>query len=335
MANAGGATELESRRLPSWSAAIKAKLLDQRRDGVGWGYRRGTTPAIEASATAALALLAYARAGQEPAQEAEAAEIAQTTARWIAQQQLDDGALAVRPGLKAPNWPTPCAIWLWNAAPGFDPEIRRALSWLLETEGVKIPRQGNEPTAHDSMIPGWPWVADTHSWLEPTSMAVLALRCRVLEQALRAQDGLRLIRDRALPKGGWNYGNTAVFNTELRAQPAPTGLALAALAGTPAPEAEIARIVDRASRYLLETLPETNAPCSLGWGVLGLTAWGLAPQASQGWIERAAVRLLERENAADPWRLSHLLLAVAAPTALPLFGSTMAAAPAVPQEDRQ
>ena len=39
-----------------------------------------------------------------------------------------------------------------------------------------------------------------------------------------------MIIDRALPHGGWNYGNKVVFGHELRPQPGPTGMALLALA---------------------------------------------------------------------------------------------------------
>ena len=62
----------------------------------------------------------------------------------------------------------------------------------------------------------------------------------------RVVEGYRLIRDRAIVTGGWNYGNKSAFGHPLRPQPAPTGLALLALAGRD----ERTPIVDGAIRYL-------------------------------------------------------------------------------------
>jgi hypothetical protein len=77
--------------------------------------------------------------------------------------------------------------------------------------------------------------------------------------------GPRLIRDREIEAGGWNYGNKEVFGRELRPQPGPTGLALiASRARRPL------GAVGRATDYLLAALPGTRASASLGWGLLGL-----------------------------------------------------------------
>ena len=75
-------------------------------------------------------------------------------------------------------------------------------------------------------------------------------------------------------------GNPIVFGTPLRALPAPTGLALLALAaaGKPVPA------IGPAIRFLQHALSQTLAPVSLGWGLLGLRAWGAEPRGSaSGW----------------------------------------------------
>ena len=98
----------------------------------------------------------------------------------------------------------------------------------------------------------------------------------------RVGQGIRLLADRALAHGGWNYGNTSVFGRELRPQPGPTGQALVALAAVPGKHAD--RAVDPAVAYLKRVLPGVRAPISLGWGVLGLRAWNACPDTARAWL---------------------------------------------------
>ena len=138
-------------------------------------------------------------------------------------------------------------------------------------------------------------------------MAVTALAAEGLGAHPRVEEGSRLILDRALPHGGWNYGNRRVFGQELRPHPGPTGLALLALAAL---RHEIRpRSVDQAIGYLIRTLPEVRAPVSLGWGVLGLRAWDAAPAESNQWLVRSHAAHTGRNDAACG--LGLLLLAAA------------------------
>jgi hypothetical protein len=156
---------------------------------------------------------------------------------------------------------------------------------------------------HDTMLVGWPWVAGTHSWLEPTAMAVLALRRVGSSSHPRVDEGYRLIRDRAIATGGWNYGNKAAFGHPLRPQPAPTGLALLALANRDKCTPTIARAI----HYLQETLLSVRASASLGWGLLGLRAWSSVPEEADRWLAEAYQRAKGRPDATV--KLSLLLLA--------------------------
>ncbi|MBV8555260.1 MAG: hypothetical protein JO116_06830, partial [Planctomycetaceae bacterium] len=99
-----------------------------------------------------------------------------------------------------------------------------------------------------------------------------------------------------------------------RPQPAPTGLALLTLAQMPGEPRS--PLVDRAIRYLTATLPGVRAASSLGWGLLGLRAWGVEPEGAERWLAEAYRHALGRPDAAP--RLALLLLA-AGGRALSLF----------------
>src|SRR5205807_2265831 len=101
--------------------------------------------------------------------------------------------------------------------------------------------------------------------------------------------------------------NSVVFGRDLRPQPAPTGLALLALAGVGGRSA----IVERAIRYLHQELPETRAAQSLCWGVLGLRAWGCCPEAAASWLAQGFDQALRQvdANSTSSRRWAYLLLA--------------------------
>jgi hypothetical protein len=279
-----------------WVGTACARLRAIRRDGGGWGYRPDTAPCAEATALAGLALRST------DADRPPGPDDADSAADWLASIQRPDGSLGASEGASAPGWPTPYAILLWAGVGGHATPRRLAVAWLLGRGGNAAATPNDGVIGHDGTLVGWPWVADTHSWLEPTALAVLALRREGLGGHARTVEGLRLIRDRAVADGGWNYGNSRVFGRTLRAQPGPTGLALLALAGTDGSSAVAARAID----YLLATLPSTRSAASLGWGLMGLKAWGRSPPDAEAWLEDVAQRTLHGEATAP--RLAYLLL---------------------------
>jgi hypothetical protein len=158
--------------------------------------------------------------------------------------------------------------------------------------------------AHDTSIQGWSWTQDTHSWVEPTSLSILALRVSGLGEHVRVQEGVRLLIDRQLPAGGWNFGNTLVYGTELYPQPDCTGLALSALVDC-VPRSE----VEKSIKYLASQVTRVRTPLSLGWGILGLGAWGQKPGQTKGWVRECMSRQ-EKFGAYDTTLVSLLLLAL-------------------------
>ena len=147
--------------------------------------------------------------------------------------QQSNGSLGISEASSEPAWSTPFALLAWNVLRGYEKHRKLAANWLLRKGAVLRAKKGDRTVhGHDTTIVGWPWTVGAHSWVEPTALAVLALRREGFGASDRVQDGLRLLRDRAVVTGGWNCGNKETFGRALRAQPAATGLALLALAHT-------------------------------------------------------------------------------------------------------
>ena len=285
-----------------WKGSARRRLeaLRAKPGAAAWGYRNGSSPCVEPTALAAWGLY-----GTRDASGPDGLAAIRESGSWLASVQRVDGSLGVSTERSEPGWGTPYGVLTWNLAASHEIERKRAVAWLLRQEGETMPRdeESGPYPGHDPSIVGWPWVSGTHSWVEPTALAVLALRREGLGKHPRVREGIRVLRDRAIVTGGWNCGNKAVFNHVLRPQPAPTGLALVALAHT-GPRDEI---VDRAAAYLLGALPGVRAAESLGWGVLGLRAWGEAVPDADRWLAESYARVAERPDAAP--RIALLLLA--------------------------
>ena len=307
------------------TTAARGVLLGLRGKDGGWGYRRGSASRAEPTALAGLALLATGNRRGRGRPRRRARQLAKAAADWLASVQRPDGSVGVSASTPTPGWMTPYAILFWNALGVHEGRGRSAGDWLLGQKGRTLDRADDPKriAGHDTTLVGWPWVDDTHSWLEPTAMAVLALGRLGLGDHPRVREGLRLIRDRAVVSGGWNYGNTSVFGRPLRPQPAPTGLALLALAGTGPRTEEIGR----AAGYLAAALPGVRASASLGWGLVGLRAWGEVPAGSASWLSEAIAGVVRRPDAAP--KLACLLLALGGRTLELLDGTGRADAPVV------
>jgi len=237
----------------------------------GFASRPGGQYRPDATAWAALAL----RMGGMDPQRLDEAMLR------LGKSQAEDGRIALSADRPEAFWPTPLAILAWHKNPRFVQCQSRAAAFLLKTTGNHFKRTSDSPTGHDTNIRGWPWIEGTHSWVEPTSLAMMALRVTGNEGSDRVEEACRLLRDRQLSKGGWNYGNTTVFGTELEAMTESTGLALSALMGLTA-----RHDVSRSIVMLKESVRTLKTPFSLGWAILGLSAWGERPDDACERIER-------------------------------------------------
>jgi Prenyltransferase and squalene oxidase repeat len=199
----------------------------------------------------------------------------------LMREQGKDGRVCVNPDHPASYWPTSLAILAWQDSQSCREAQQQAVRFLLATTGLHFPRESDAPTAHNTLLKGWPWIEETHSWVEPTAISVLALQVTGNNQHDRVREAVRMLLDRQLPHGGWNYGNTSVFGKELHPMPESTGAALAGLSGAVDRDAVLPSL-----QYLQGKVAQLQTPISLGWSLLGLASWNLWPPNGAALVER-------------------------------------------------
>ena len=163
-------------------------------------------------------------------------------------------------------WPTSLAVFAWHQSPEHrenqaraefpDYQQRHAFSresQMLPQATIAILRAG----------PGLP----IHIHGPVTALALMALKIAGYGDHKRVKEATRLLLDRQLPQGGWNYGNTLVFDQELRPMPLSTGVVLNALKD----QTSLATI-QRSLTYLQSRV--VNLPTPLHWGGV---FWDSAP----------------------------------------------------------
>ena len=230
-------------------------------------------------------------------------QIVDSACRRMALSQLPDGRVILMEGMDTAWWPTPLALLAWMKAGGFRKETAAAENFLLATSGRHYPKEKDTLAGHDTLIRGWSWIENTHSWIEPTAMSTLALKASGNRQHERLKEGMKMILDRQLSTGGWNYGNTSVFDQELLPMPEHTGQALCALSGN-AKASEIQKSID----YLKDQLPVLSTPLSLCWCLFGLKAWSVEVPDLRSFVLKA-FSLQSRFGVYDTTLLAQLAIA--------------------------
>ena len=221
----------------------------------------------------------------------------------LAAGQKQDGRVCISSEHPEAYWPTPLAVLAWHGSPAHHEARSHAVKFLASTTGRHFVKDPEAPVKHDTSVKGWPWIENSHSMVEPTALSLIALRIAGNGETGRTREGTRMLMDRQLPQGGWNYGNTLVYGQELFPQPENTGLALSALAGS-----VVRQDVLRSLEYLESRIIRLRAPLSLGWGLLGLGAWGARPGKARSWVLES-FKLQEKFGPYDTTLLSLLLLA--------------------------
>lgn len=239
-------------------------------DGVGFVNKPGGRYRPDAACWAILALKACEEADDGLIQKAR---------KRLAGAQAEDGRVCVSSEHPDSYWPTPLAILAWHGSAEYEKEQLKAIKFLLEFSEIRSQDVPKKIMGHDGAIKGWSWIAKTTCWVEPTALVLIALRLAQYEKHERAQEAVSLLMDRQLPHGGWNYGNTFVFEQELRPMPMTTGISLQAICGLVAREKAAKSIL-----YLQSQLEHVRTPFTLGWSLLGLSGWSEVPVRANGYI---------------------------------------------------
>jgi hypothetical protein len=275
--------------LPLKDSQLESRALPEG----GFSARRGEPFRSDATAWAILALsrLAANHPLLGPARDR------------LATAQGPDGRVSIGREHEEVFWPTALSILAWHGSEAHQTHSSRGVLFLLKTTGQHRNKNPDDPVGHDPSIPGWPWIDGTHSWIEPTALSVIALKAAGHGKHDRVREAIRMMLDRQLPHGGWNYGNTTVYGRELHPMPESTGAALFGIAGQ-VEQGTVARSLG----YLQGEVDRLRTPISLGWGLLGLAAWDLWPSNGSALIERCLANQV-RYGEYDTSALGLLLLA--------------------------
>ena len=230
--------------------------------------------------------------------------IVRAARKRLADSQLADGRIPLANNVPIAFWPTGLAMLSWIGDDQFRGEIDKACQFLLSTTGLHFAAKKRQYRDHDSSIKGWPWIEGTYSWVIPSSIAILALRANALHDHERVQEGIRMIVDRQIPSGGWNFGDNFSFGKETLPFPEATGYALNAVKHSTEKES-LTKSID----YLKAEIPKIRTPLSLSWALLGLGAWSERPAASEEWLLES-LSLQKRYGPYDTDLVAHLVIAL-------------------------
>ena len=293
-------------RLGVIQASSRWLTESQNPDG-GWGAVRGSSSTTEATS---IALLALRHADRN-------AQVASVTraGEWLQSRQRPDGSWPVGDRVQEPSWATSLAAISLAGTEHGRRHLALATAWLMRQEGARswlmrllhriAPAQ--QAVRMNPSLRGWPWMAGTASFVEPTAYAALALRKAAVsglsdEVAARVAEAEALLYDRMCTGGGWNYGNSRVNEEDLSPFADTTALALIAL------QRDAANPLNRESLQLLPRLMATaGSGLALGWGSLCLELYGV--DASE-WRQQLAARYAMSQSLGNTKTVALALLAL-------------------------
>jgi hypothetical protein len=250
----------------------------QNRDG-GWGFHVGGQSRVEPTCWALQALV-----------DSSHRDLAEPVARgfqFLRAAQLADGSWPVSSQQKTGCWVTSLASWtLLGEKDSSAGAVSAGLKWLCadwpkdSTLWLRVLKKFSTQQVVcpiNNAYRGWGWTARTSSWVEPTSLALLALDQMSKEvlpssAAHRRKLAESMLYDRMCPGGGWNCGNPMVYGTPGEPLVGPTSWALLALRYYPRRDENIASL-----DWLEKTMQSVQSGASLALAKICLETYGRKP----------------------------------------------------------
>lgn len=274
----------------SLSRAIDFIKANQNPDG-GWGYYPQRESLTEPTA---FCLLSLYSSGEN--------RHVSSGLSFLKSCQSDSGAVGIDKCDQEGNWMAYAALLAFHMFEA-EAEKNRLIDWALDfqdassrlsKEYIKAIRR---KLRFDPSIRGWPWTTRTTAWVEPTSLFIIALtRSGIPKDHDRIRSGVKLLLDRKIKNGGWNFGNPYDNARYLEPGALPTSLAVLALhlAGHPGSGSAVRQGLQILSR----SLENDMSVASLIWALLALKA--LTPDSLDA--GRAAARLMDRQASDGSFR---------------------------------
>jgi hypothetical protein len=199
-------------------AEARAELEAARSLDGGWAYSSAKHGRIEPTCWTLLAF-AYAD-GQTPAVD--------VLRRWPRQ----DGWLVDVAGAPPNQAFNAIAALTLLQNPSASSLAEPIVTRLIASKGVRTGQSSASPL--NASLQAWSWIDGTASWVEPTAWCLLLLKkWRVKKPDSKVNERIRIgeemLFDRVCRDGGWNYGNSRVYDKDLWPYVPTTALALLAL----------------------------------------------------------------------------------------------------------
>lgn len=234
-------------------------LLRGRNADGGWGYYQGKASRLEPTCWAVLALNG----------DTASADLGAALRTWPAR----DGLLLERHGGE-PNYAFHGLALLVLRACGLE-HVAGTATLARALEKVKGKAFADSwISRQDNSLQGWSWIADTFSWVEPTAWCLLAMKRwignEVHRDRARILEAERLLMDRAMLTGGWNYGNSNMLGRELIAYVPTTAVTLLAMQDRRSDPS-----VERGLAYLVMHATTERSASALALASLALQAYDL------------------------------------------------------------
>jgi len=219
---------------------------------------------------------------------------------WLTNLINDEGQLYL-PHDNLPNWATALFIITSTRMDKMPLARKASIDWLLNWKSQEIESDESEVTPLDLTLVGWSWISNTFSWVQPTSLAMVALKMAGLKTHERVTEGEALLLDRVCVDGGWNFGNPIIYDKKIEPSVMETALAIFALQDTP----QAAKEIERGLKVIEKKATEMPSTLSLALGILSKN---LFDQPTQKFTEF----LLDRQEEDGSWRQNIWWTALAA-----------------------